>query len=143
MRRQQTDCLRPINGPAEWFLKQTSQQKALEDHNNAVSKFNQDPSPKASKQEKAQLQLKKKITDVLEQIESLELELIKAERNTESSDNIVEFDRNGRVANTVGGHHLTHDLRNKRFIQNQYKLKLNRLNEEYRGLARQWRRIQK
>lgn len=71
------------------------------------------------------------------------MQLIKAERNVESSDNIVEFDRYGRVANTVGGHHLTHDLRNKRFIQNQFKLKLNRLNEEYKTLVKQWKKSMK
>ena len=68
------------------------------------------------------------------------MQLIKEERNCVSCDNIVEFDKLGRVINTVGGHHLSNDLRNKRFILNQYKLKLNRLNEEYRGLVKQWNR---
>lgn len=87
--------------------------------------------------------MKQQITETIEKIESIEMELIRADRNCESADNIAQFDANGRVTNTVGGHNLTHDLRNKRFIQNQYRLKLNRLNEECKGLVKQWNQINK
>ena len=72
---------------------------------------------------KGAAKLKTQIVSVLTQMESLEEELITVERNEQSD----------------SSHFLLHDLRNKRFIQNQYKLKRNRLIEEYERLAKQWK----
>ena len=87
---------RPINGAAEWYLKE--------------------PRYKS----KATLALKETIIKVLEQIESIEAELISNSRNAESD----------------SSNFMLHDIRNKRFIQSQYKLKLNRLQEEYNKLVK-------
>jgi hypothetical protein len=88
---------RPINGPVEWYMKTANN--------------------------KGSAKLKISIVNVLTQIESLEEELINAERNAEGD----------------SSHFLMHDLRNKRFIQSQYKLKRNRLIEEYNRLSKQWK----
>ena len=87
---------RPINGAAEWYLKE--------------------PRYKS----KATLALKETIIKVLEQIESIEAEMISNSRNGESD----------------SANFMLHDIRNKRFIQSQYKLKLNRLQEQYNKLVK-------
>ena len=71
---------------------------------------------------KAQKSLKEAIIKTLEQIEDLEQNL-----------NL------GSEINKENGSYLLHDIRNKRFIESQYKLKLNRLSEEYRHLTKIWK----
>lgn len=118
-RRQNNIAWRPVNGPVEWEMLRSA----------------------CGPNEEQKAQLCQLLHDKLSQIESVEMELIKVENQSESSDNLGEIDRGGRAAGTVGGHYLLHDLRNRRFIHSQFKLKLNRMQEEYRQLYLKWKKF--
>lgn len=91
--RRQTN--RPINGAIEWYLIE----------------------PKT----KQEASLKQAILDTLQQIESIEVELIQGEERTKQT-----------------GNYMMNHMRNKQFILSQYKLKLNRLQDEYKTLVKKW-----
>ena len=68
-------------------------------------------------------------------IENVESELLKIEKRAETTETKKSY------RNAVGGHYLQHELRNRRFIVSQLRLKLNRLQEEYAALIKKWRKF--